>query len=643
MSSKMEDDLVRYADLVERLEKALKASFVPNATFKTPPSVDSLLKMDMVRATLWSIASKQRFMFKGDSGIGKTSFLKWILDLLGIQMVYLSAPNITVENILIAMPKWSEKLQKRVLSYWFLWKFRGPGEKVAVIDEIGRAQKTVAAMMMELAGPTGTLAGREIEGLLTVVAADNLANGTYGKLASMDLAQASRFATIEVDTTSTPWQMAIASSFPEVDLKDVFVAYSKLDADQKVVFSPAVLENVLHATLAGLPAVTGLTMIASEYVPILNSAGRDTTDEVIAAVCSALGQPVRELRPDTVISAIEWGFREGIRRRDAGVGRTFTTLYIEGAPGTGKTTHIKSVAESEFVKELAGGRDVEVIYLSAPLTTPEDLNFPSPGPEGSDVLEVILHEQYMTPSLKALVVDEVLRGDRRFMQSMMEISGSGSINGVEIPGLFLVIGINNPREVAGHKLDVGRPDLAQARRFEVSLIAQPGSLPVAEYLLATYGEELATPFIEWWQDDIGDLERLLVPPRALEMMIGLYAAGLDISWAKPHLGDEYVPVSLVDLHARLDLRPQARLRAIAAKADEYERLLAELDPEAQTSVFIAFSKAELSQLEAHRDVIVRLLAVLESEHRFNLVQPLSGPKKAFWSAALRDMVNAKSA
>lgn len=643
-TASLDEALARQAKLVERLEEALKKDFTPNATLKKAPSVKALLKLDMVRAVIWSMSSGQRFLFKGDSGIGKTSFVKWVLNLLDVKLVYLPAANITIENILIAMPRFSDKLGRKVLTYWFLWKLRGDGQKVILIDELGRADKTLGNTLMELI-QEGTLAGRPIPGLLTVIAADNLSGGTYGKINSLDLAQASRFATIEVDSTSTPWQQALATRFPSVDLTDVFVAYSKLDADQRIVFSPAVLENVLHATFGGLPPKSGLTLIASEYVPIVNKAGRDTTDEVLASVCAALGQPVRELRADTVRDAIKWALREGLRRRDTGVGRTFSTLLIEGPPGGGKTSHIKVEVSSEELRELAGGREIEVIYLSASATTPEDLNYPFPGEEGSDVLDMILHEQYETDALKVLVVDEVFRANRRTANSLMEITGDGSIGGKDIQGLFCVIALNNPKEVAGYKLDVGRPDLAQARRFEVAVMAPQGSLPFAEFLLATYGEELATPFIEWWQDDIGDLERLLVPPRSLEMMIGMYAAGLDLTWAKPYVGDEYVAVSLADLHARLDSRPQARLRAIAAKVAEYELLLAdgENNPEAQTAVFIAFSKAELSQLETHRDVVIRLLAVLESQHRFNLIQPLTGAKQAFWSEAMRDMVKAKKA
>lgn len=637
--AKLETALGKYAELQEQLEEALKKDFKPNATFKKAPNVKQLMKLDMVRATLWSIASGQRFMFLGGSGIGKTSFLEWILDLLGIRTVYLPAPNITIENLLVVMPKFSQKLGRRVLTYWFLWKLRGDDPKVVIIDEGRRAPKQLASALMELTGPTGTLAGRPIPGLLTVISADNYSDMSGAK-STMDLAQASRFATVEVDSTSTPWQMALASRFPDVDLNDLFVAYSKLDADQRESFSPAVLENVLHATFGGLPAKTGLTMMMSEYMPILNKAGRDTTDEVLAAVCAAVGQPVREIKPETVRDAIAWAFREGLRRFEAKVGRTFTTLIVEGPPGTGKTEHIRALSMSDELVELAGGREIEVIYLSAPATTPEDLNYPFPSEdEDSDVLEMIFHEQYMTDTLKVIVIDEAFRGDRRTANSFMEITGRGSVGGVAIEGLFCVIGLNNPKEVAGQKLDVGRPDVAQARRFEVSLVAQPGSLPVAEYLLETYGEEIATPFIEWWQDDIGDLERLLVPPRSLEMMFGMYAAGLDLKFAKPHVSDEYVPVSLADLKARLDSRPMARLTAISAKVDEYYELLSEGadNPEAQTTVYLAFQKAELSQLVKHRETVLRLLPVLESQHRFNLIQPVSGEKKAFWADALRDM------
>lgn len=634
---RLEKALRRQAELAEQLENKLKDGFTPNATFKKAPTAGDLMKLDVVRAVLWSLASGQRFLFKGDSGIGKTSFIKWMLGLLGYRLVYLPAPNMTIENIMVVMPKFVQEAGRRVLEYWFLHKLKGDDPKVILIDEIGRADRTLGNILMELI-QEGTIAGRPIPGLVTVLAADNLANGVYGKINTLDLAQASRFATLELDSTSTPWQRALADRFPEVDLKDVFVVYSRLDPAQRVSFSPAVLENVLHAIQSDLPARAGLTMINSEYLPIMSTSGRDTTDEVLEAVCRALGVPNREIFPETVIPAIRWAFKEGIARLRAGAGRTFTTLYLEGPPGTGKTAHIKAVAASEEILKLAG-EDVEAIYLSASATTPEDMCYPFPSEDDTDALEIILHGQYDNDRPKVIIIDEVFRANRRTANSLMELTGEGSIGGREIRGLFAIIAINNPKEVAGYRLDVGKPDPAQARRFEVALTIIPGALPSSEFLLESYGEE-AVPFVEWWKEDLSDLERLLVPPRALEMMIGFYAAGLELMWAKPYL-DEYVAVSLADLQTRLDSRPIARLRAIAEDVDKYYELLsdAEANPQAQAAVYIAFSRAELSQLEAHREQVIRLLEVLESQHRLNLVpRDGSNPKQAFWSSAIREMV-----
>lgn len=669
----LEGSLAAQAEILEKLGEVLKeSSFGNNATFKKAPTPDVMLQYTMTKALIWAIASGQRFLFKGDSGIGKTKFIMWFCRMLGIDALVLPLATISLENIMVPTPV-VDADGNRAIDHVFYERMMSDTPKIIFLDEVGRpSDRSLGNTIMELL-QEGTIAGKAIPGLIGVVAADNLANGLYGKIQTLDLAQASRFVTIEVDTTSTPWQHALASKFADVDLSKVFSAYAKLDRQQRIGMSPAILESVITMVVNGLPGIYGVPKVAGVRQTVVNAAGRDTTDEVLEPIAAALGMPLRHPDESTALKALEFAIREGLRLQPNG---EFTTFYGEGAPGIGKTALVKQILADLSVElgaamtvsmtstpasesEEAEIADKLAVYLSAPAMQPEDLVIPFAKPGGA--LEVLLMKYLSNDRPKVIVIDEVFRASRRTANSLMELTGEGSMGGRKIPGLVCIIGLNNPREVAGYKLDVGRADPAQARRFKISADLSAESMPAIAWLRSTYGDEQAGPFLDWWQEDVGALERLLVPPRVLEMMIRNYAAGLDISWALPYIGDEYVPVSLADLRTRLDKRPQARLRAIAANVERFEAEMTvdETSSEAQTTVYTAFSKAELSLLKEHRDAVVRLLAVLERQYRILLLQSpgqsvscgkctsceqgretacsKKESRQTFWAEALKDM------
>jgi MoxR-like ATPase len=669
----LEGSLASQAEILEKLEEVLKqSSFGGNATFKKAPTPDVMLQYSMAKALIWAIASGQRFLFKGDSGIGKTKFIMWFCRMLGIDVLVLPLATMSLENIMVPTPV-EDADGNRSIDHLFYERMMADTPKIIFLDEVGRpSDRSLGNTIMELL-QEGTIAGKVIPGLIGVVAADNLANGLYGKIQTLDLAQASRFVTIEVDTTSTPWQHALASQFADVDLSKAFSAYAKLDRQQRIGMSPAILESVITMIINGLPGIYGVPKVAGVRQTVVNAAGRDTTDEVLESIAAALGMPLRHPDESTPLKALEFAIREGLRLQESG---GFTTFYGEGAPGIGKTALVKQILADLSVelgapmnvrmtaKEATEAEEAELaaqlaVYLSAPAMQPEDLVIPFARPGGT--LEVLLMKYLSNDRPKVIVIDEVFRASRRTANSLMELTGEGSIGGRKIPGLVCIIGLNNPREVAGYKLDVGRADPAQARRFKISVDLSAESMPAIAWLRSTYGDDAAGPFLDWWQEDIGALERLLVPPRVLEAMIRNYAAGLDISWALPYIGDEYVPVSLADLRTRLDKRPQARLRAIAANVERYEESMVadETSSEAQTTVYTAFSKAELTLLKQHRDAVVRLLAVLERQYRILLLQSpgqsvscgkcsnctegrettcsKKESRQTFWAEALKDM------
>jgi MoxR-like ATPase len=663
------------AGILERLPELMKNSsgFGGNATFAKPPTPETLAAYEMVQALIWAIASGQRFLFKGDSGIGKTKVIKWFCQLLGIEVVLLPLATMSIENIMVPTPTEDEH-GNRSIEHMFYEQLMTPNLKMIFIDEIGRpSDRSILNTVLELL-QEGTIANIAIPGLVGVVAADNPGTGMYGKIQSMDLAQASRFVTIEVDTTSTPWQHALAAQFAEVDLSKLYLGYAKLDREQRIGMSPAILESVGTMVLNGHPGIYGIPKVGGARQKVVNAAGRDTTDEVLEMIAASLGMPLRQPDESTPLKALEFALREGFRLSATTGG--FTTFYGEGPPGVGKTALVKQLL-ADIAADAGSGSTVYMtarevskaeqdriadqlaVYMSAPAMQPEDLVIPFATKSGK--LEVLLMKYLSNDTPKVIVIDEVFRSSRRTANSLMELTGEGSVGGRKIPGLVCIIGLNNPREVAGYKLDVGKSDPAQARRFKISVDLSAEAMPAINWLRSTYGDEYAGPFLDWWQEDLGALERLLVPPRVLEMMIRNYAAGLDIKTALPVVGDERVPVSLADLHTRLDKRPQARLRAIAANVEKFEAdmVAEETSAEAQATVFIAFSKAELSLLKEHRDAVIRLLAVLERQNRILLLQSpgqsvscgkcasckegrettctKKESRQTFWAEALKDM------
>lgn len=594
------------------LEKVRQMFGGPNATFAEPPTVDELDNLKMVRAMRYAIESGQRFLFIGGQGIGKTSLMRALLSSAGIVDVFIPAAMMSPENLMVPFPVDDEELGHKVLEYLFYKKLDDDAPKAIIIDDLGREDPGMSNILMEPL-QEGTLGGRKIKNLVTVIASANPQGMGYGRLASLDFAQADRFATVEVSANDTPWPRALAAHrfFAGTDLSKVFDLWFRLTPEIREVLSPRVLEHVLYALLRGFPGVCGLPIVAGDRVRLLDANGNDRTDKTLDEVAAALGVPNREQTPDIFERAIEALLADGVN------------VFLEGKPGIGKTSKAKA---------MLADKGIEAVYYSAPVLNPEDMAVPFPV---GDHLEVVTFRKLMRPGRKALILDEAFRGTRRTSNMLMEPIQERSVGGEPIPDFVGTIALNNPKEMSGFKLDVGRADLAQAARFTLSIQLRASDTKFGDFLLKAYGPEMEV-FLDWWKEDLDDLGRDLITPRSLERLYGLWKAGLPLEWGKAYVGGEYVPVPLVDLQTRLDNQPLARLRAVAAKVDEYEKLLAagdEANPEAHLAVFAAFSKAELTQLEEHFSAVVRLVRVLAQQHKINLIKP-GGERQKFWHRVL---------
>jgi MoxR-like ATPase len=173
------------------------------------------MALPMVKAFVHALASGQRYYFVGEAGIGKTSFIKAVGDALGYDVITINAANLGVENLFVPFPVHSEELDVQVLETLFFKRFAASSKKVIFIDEIGRADQGLANTLMELL-QEGTLAGRPIPGLVTVLAADNPQGSSYGRMSGLDFSQADRFATVKLDAN----RQAIGTTFVTEVVKD---------------------------------------------------------------------------------------------------------------------------------------------------------------------------------------------------------------------------------------------------------------------------------------------------------------------------------------------------------------------------------------------------------------------------------------
>jgi len=597
-------------DVRENLEDHL-SKYPKNATYKTNPEVKEYLNLPIVKAFLHAVSSGQRYYLVGEAGIGKTSFVKEIGETLGYDVITINAANLGVENLFVPFPAENDG-GERILKSLFYSKFTTDNPKVIFIDEIGRADAGLANTLMELL-QEGTLAGEEIPNLVTVLAADNPQGTAYGRMAGLDFSQADRFATVKLDAKSTPWRRALAASFPEVDLTKVFSTYDALDSDVRRVLNPRVLEFTIAALLEGFPGEWSLPMVSGVRQSLVDRGGNDRTKDVLDKIASALNTVNRDSIPESVDRAVQYAVRTG------------RNIYIQGRPGIGKTARIKALLKS---------MSVDFEYDSAAVLQPEDLSVPFPSQDGT-TLDLVPMAKFGKSTPWVWIVDEIARGSRRTQNAIMEPIQERTLGGNRTE-IMCTIALNNPREVAGFKLDVGKNDLAQASRFALSLEIDAKDIPSARFLRDKYGDEVATPFIEWWEDDLDDVGRVLCTPRCLERMISLYEAGNDLQWALPYVNGDYVKVPLVELHARLDNRPLARLRQIVAQVDHYAEELAkgkDESPMEHATVFMAFYKADVPQLEEVEDVCNRLYALLDRQHRIDLLRQ-GGERQKFWNKIL---------
>lgn len=603
-------------------EKDLPVGFIPTATFPEPSEKIEKGIMEKV-GPLVEAGVPVRLV--GPPGTGKTSEVKAWCDRNGYNLTYLSLSLIVMTDLAVPVLV-TDKGEIPLLEWLVDEQLRGEnGKWVLFLDELSRTNPTVQNAVLEIV-QSRRVVGHELENLVGVLAADN-AGKREGIQSEPDMAMMDRFATVFVDSSSTAWQQALAVRFPETDLHGVFKVYRELTPELRWHLSPRKLEQVIYNLLRGNPFIWSISLLAGDRQWWVDEHGNDRTFEIGEKLAAALGVPLVQKVDDPVAKAVDCLIRDRVN------------VLVEGAPGIGKTAYIEHLLEK---------KGVDAILMSAPACLPSDFAITAPV---NGKLQRIPQARFLREAgkPKAMLLDEVWRAKPATRNSLMEPLMERSVAGVQLPNFLGTIATNNPKEVSGRKLDVGRPDPAQAGRFAISISLADGDIPALEYILAKY-EDLAEPVVAWYQEDLpeGDPSRVLITMRTLERLIKLIELELPLEYALITEGGERVCAAhLPALRERLEKRPLARLKSIAANVDEWEEWLSEgegaakqyTNPDKHHAVYAAFSKALLPQLEEARPTCIRLFRVLDNSYRIALIRS-SKDKQAFWSSVLREAVEA---
>ena len=633
--------------------EALRETFPilrPSATFPKGLTKRELMKSPIVDFLTFLTGSKKHNgaprsgLIVGHFGRGKTSEVLFALKLFGLRVVYMHAPTTSVDRWIIVTPVWStEPGEENDPSKITLVEIQDvsllDGPFVLVIDEPSEAHPAEKAMLMEIL-QDGSINGQFLENLICSVAMINPPGGQYGYSQGFDIAAADRFFTLDLTQESAPvglWRYAIASDqrlgINQRDLTGFFAAYDKWVARSAHVaelFPPRLLEFTLLAMLVGVPPQGCLpARNDGQHMALLDESGADVTDQVFADLAAGLGV--------TLVPSLGEHAMRRLVRLSVELGEN---LEIVGPHGVGKTSGIDNAVREAYA-ELYPGRELNLISYSAPTTQPDSLVAPIPL---NGELHSLIARRFTEGDHIVLRVDEETRASRSIQAKNMEIRQQRMLAGHPL-NLLSYIATNNPKEHFGVRYDVGTPSMPMQTRYWYHLYVTSADTDWAEALLSSARDEdehsIIELFVQWFKEALNDAERALFPPRSVEKAIDLYLEGRPIEWALTFHEGRPVPVPLHDLKTMLAARPLARLSAVARDIERYEKALSSDDQaynDDRAAVFVSIHKAEMSQLRAHRDVLVRLLPILGSDYKLNLIMDAasSAERQKFIADALKE-------
>lgn len=577
-----------------------------------------------VKAVQFAVNTGQPVRMEGPAGFGKTSMTVQIAQALGYDVAYFHVPTCTADSMGVPLPVDDtdpDGTVRKRLEYVLRSTLARPGKKVVVLDEWNRAAPNTANLLMEML-TEGSVAGVDIDDLVTVIALQNPQGAEYATTIVDDAATASRFVSVQLTINDTTWREGLAKKYSNVDLTDLYKAWQSLPKTARHDLNPRVLDHLIYAVTHALPAEFALPAPNNERIVIRSDSGEDITDEALRSLSQAIpGGSYRTPQPADVELAYDLALRDGLNIKHI------------NAPGTAKTAKAKA-------RTAAVGLRSE--YFSGPTMTPTDFGalLPSTLEDGTPVLESARWKR-LTGDPFVLIIDEASRASKRVQAILMELYQERTIDGQPVP-VHSIIALDNPRTVvlgtdgAGNpiveRLNVGQVDSAQAGRFDLTIIGMTESEHIYQWLVSQYGD-VAAIFGAWHREDLDDLGRFYANFRVLEKLLLCHIEGVDMNWALPLAAGERVPVALADLHRRLSERPRQSIDAMTADTDLWVDFLNNRadHPDEYVGVIRVLSTTELSILkEKHADTVVQLLSVLDRDSRINLMVGASSDRQQFF-------------
>lgn len=604
-------------------------------TSRTFPKIEeiekTLIGSKIITMCEYALETGEPVQFISDPGVGKTSFCTSYFRNKGLNVLLLHMPTIDIDRLSVSIPvdvkDEATGHVSKVLSPIMMEQLKNAD--VVIFDEPRRAKPVVRNAMMEILQEKSHGGVPLKEGVIFILCNNNASEGGVNT-SGTDLAQESRYITVELKPADLPWQAALAATYKDADLSKVFKRYSELEytyPGSTKFLSPRTLDHVLWNILNDLPGVYGLPLMAGPREKIMASikgakAPKDVTDEIIKGFCSDLGVPFRTPAPGDALRAIQVSTRLG------------KNIIIQGPPGVGKTSYV--VAELQRL-------GIKNHYWSMQNVNPDEHIVPFPR-DGKLDLMISSVLKPLDGSEYTLIADEYYRAKPSVLNMMLEVTQGATLGGQAIP-IRNVIAMTNPRIVAGERQEVGKPDRAQADRFYCSVMVTEEDIPANDYLVKKYGE-VAEIFLAWWKNDLEEAERTKITKRTLEKMIRLWTIFRDmehVALARPYMQDRYVPVSLVELKRRLKSEDKLTFASVDADKEKYYSDLILRDANGQTTnpdvhlkVNQILNDAEMTTLEKYEETAVELLARLDHVYRPGFLKSVPDKKLLnFRSAIIR--------
>lgn len=622
----------------------MATAYKPNATFRDKLTGKDYAQFPIFKALALMIELEATMHISGPPGTGKSSTAEQFLDLYEYKGNSFRTLrwNFAMEDIdmhALQFPgsaAWDSQL--RVLKTVLAAQYRpDPAGRKSILlaDDFNRTLDYLLNVAMQLMDKHELLGEYlDLHGMLLV----SNPSGGDEDVASLDFTQADRSFTVLLGRDDTPWSYGLAAKFPSIDLSDVFRIVRSLPGDARDILNARSLDHLIQVLLAGLPGILALPVSGPQGFMVRHKLvdGGDVTDRVISDIARSIGAPnpdpahVYDLYGKVVDFSVEKGLN----------------ALIYGEPGVGKTeATMERVRDMGFRSQNDCGPEEypTVFAISAPGLSREYFSGPFPAADRGSI-DQIVSERFAIPEPFVWILDEATRQPSEVKPAVQTLSYDRRVGNMSTNMRCMIALANPPLTVDGMPLSVGEPfDLAQATRYAVSLYVGPESIDWKRHLRGKYGEEYASMFIEWWEEDLDETTRPKVTPRCLERMMRLVKLDADPQVALPMIDSEQVMVPLALLKSRMEKREVPRLRRIVAEADRYademakghwaadekgRNLFIPDDPEVHKKVAEAFRQADLDQLEANRDVLLRLFPLLAGQHHERFIK--ASNLQQFW-------------